>query len=65
MSHQYEVIEEFKTLCCTFPCKVGEKVIPRRLTSKNRLIIEKEIGLHKVKRSTFYRCTKPYGNSDN
>lgn len=55
----YRVIEEFKTLCCAFPCKIGEVIEVLEQTSKNRLIIEKEIGRHKVKRSTFFRCTEP------
>lgn len=58
MSHQWVVKEEFKTLCCNFPRKVGEVVISRQEISKNRMMIEGEVGMHKVKKSTFYRCCK-------
>lgn len=59
----YVAKEGFDNLCCLFPIKEGWELTIDRQTSKNRMIIQYEIGdypggLHKVKRSTFFRCVE-------
>jgi|GEM_PF-2873118 len=58
---KYIVKEEFKTLCCIFSRKKGDILSIFKQTSKNRLMIVGEQGdVHKVKRSTFFRCCELY-----
>jgi len=52
--------EEFKTLCCNFSRKVGEKIMILSEWSPKRWMIQGEIGIHKVKKSTVNRCCEEY-----
>lgn len=60
----YEVITEFMPLCCPNIFEIGSKCVFNKITSKNRVIIDKldnngrVVGSHNCKLSTFNRCCK-------
>ncbi len=59
MSEFYEVTEEFPTLCCHLVFRVGDTLELSKQLSPNRLlVIRNQTEFHKVKRSTFNRCTR-------
>ena len=52
----YRVIKEFPTLCCSFPRKVGEIIKVIKQHSPKRVLIEGEVGIHKIKMSKLNSC---------
>lgn len=59
MSDKFILSEDLKVLCCSgVPLKKGDTISIFKKTSPNRLIVDAHPGLHKVKASSFRRCTK-------
>lgn len=54
----YIVTEPFKTLCCSRVFEIGEELYIVNQRTPNRLMVADKDGMHRVKRSTFMRCTK-------
>jgi hypothetical protein len=52
------ITETVKALCCTGALRIGDRCKVLQRTSENRVVVKGEVsGIHKVKRSTFIRCT--------
>jgi len=53
----FTINEDLRYLCCDFSAKAGDKVKYLKQTSKNRVLVEVNGGVHKVKFSSLKRVT--------
>ena len=58
LNKTYELTEDIKPLCCNNILKKGEIVKVTLYSSRNRLLVDKNGSIHKIKRSSLNRIGK-------